>query len=59
MSIIASPATNTQPQARPSTCPRCGLSANNGVVVESELTRTATYVDTEGHIWAVVWPVNI
>ena len=41
--------------ARPSTCPVCGLTADNAVVVKSELTRTATYCDTAGHLWAVTW----
>ena len=40
----------------PALCPLCGLMADNAVVVRSELTATATYVDTEGHIFAVVWP---
>lgn len=44
------------PSSRASVCPRCGLLANNGVTVRSELTATATYVDTEGHIWSVTWP---
>lgn len=41
--------------ARPSVCPICGLTADNAVVVHSELTSTATYVDTESHLWAVTW----
>ena len=41
--------------ARPSVCPECGLAADNAVVVESELTRTATYCDTAGHLWSVTW----
>lgn len=47
---------NTSTQARPSVCPVCGLTADNAVTVESELTRTATYVDTAGHMWSVTWP---
>ena len=40
---------------RPSICPVCGLAADNAVTVRSELTNTATYCDTEGHLWSVVW----
>lgn len=53
-SIVPEPSP-TQAQARPSVCPNCGLMADNGIVVESELTRTATYVDTAGHMWSVMW----
>lgn len=42
---------------RPTPCPICGLVADNAVVVHSELTTTATYVDTAGHLFAVVWAV--
>lgn len=45
----------SQSQARPSICPQCGLTADNAVTVEAELTRTATYCDTAGHLWAVTW----
>lgn len=41
--------------SRPTPCPICGLVADNAIVVASELTTTATYVDTEGHIYAVTW----
>ena len=47
------PMTRTLP--RPSVCPTCGLAADNGVLVRGELTATATYCDTEGHLWAVTW----
>jgi hypothetical protein len=40
---------------RPSICPLCGLTADNAVTVQSELTATATYCDTAGHLWAVTW----
>ena len=40
---------------RPSTCPVCGLAADNGVLVRAELTATATYVDTAAHMWSVTW----
>ena len=56
MDIIVPPSADRQSQPRPSICPECGLAADNGIVVEAELTRTATYVDTAGHIWAVMWP---
>lgn len=52
--IVPEPAPR-QSVARPSVCPVCGLAADNAVTVESELTRTATYVDTASHIWAVTW----
>lgn len=45
--------TNDPP--RPAVCPVCGLAADNAVVVRSELTATATYVDTAGHLFAVTW----
>ena len=41
--------------ARPALCPMCGLTANNGVMVRSELTVTATYCDTAGHLFSVTW----
>lgn len=40
---------------RPSVCPICGLAADNGVVTRAEVTATATYVDTEAHMWSVTW----
>ena len=40
---------------RPSICPTCGLTSDNGIRVEAELTSSATYVDTAGHLWAVTW----
>ena len=40
---------------RPALCPTCGLAADNGILVRSELTATATYVDTAGHIFSVTW----
>lgn len=43
------------PSPRPSICPACGLTADNGITVHSELTSTATFVDTAGHLWAVTW----
>ena len=42
-------------EARPSICPACGLTADNAVTVQAELTTTATYVDTAGHMWSVTW----
>lgn len=44
-----------QSLTRPSVCPVCGLAADNAVTVESELTSTATYCDTAGHLWSVTW----
>ena len=44
---------NTPP--RPSVCPSCGLGADNGVVTRAEVTATATYLDTAGHMWSVTW----
>lgn len=41
--------------ARPAICPICGLTADNGITVRSELTATATYCDTAGHLWSVTW----
>lgn len=57
MDSILPDASSPQDRAtpRPSTCPICGLYADNGVVVRAELTATATYVDTAGHLWAVTW----
>jgi hypothetical protein len=42
-------------QPKPAICPICGLTADNGILVRSELTATATYCDTAGHLWAVTW----
>lgn len=59
MSTMFPPRAVTQAEARPapvSICPQCGLAADNGVLVRSELTATATYVCTEGHIYSVTWP---
>lgn len=39
-------------------CPNCGLTANNGVLVRSELTTAATYLCTEAHIFSVTWMEN-
>ena len=55
MSTIVPPPTPKQDEPRPSICPACGLTADNAVVVDAELTRTATYCDTSGHLWAVTW----
>lgn len=46
---------DVRPAPRPATCPVCGLLADNGILVRSELTATATFVDTAGHIFAVTW----
>lgn len=42
-------------QPRPSVCPVCSMFANNGVITRGEATATATYLDTEGHMWSVTW----
>lgn len=39
----------------PSICPTCNLTADNGVIIRSELTATATYCCTAAHLWAVTW----
>lgn len=44
-----------RPAPRPAACPLCGLAADNGVLVRSELTATATYCCTEGHLFSVTW----
>ena len=54
-SVPDKPALPPRPAPRPSICPACGLTADNGITVHSELTSTATFVDTAGHIWAVTW----
>lgn len=41
--------------ARPSVCPVCQMFADNGVITRAEVTATATYLDTEGHMWSVTW----
>ncbi|WP_294567578.1 hypothetical protein [uncultured Arthrobacter sp.] len=53
MDMMPQRADNAPP--RPSVCPTCGLTADNGVLVRAELTATATYCDTAGHLWAVTW----
>lgn len=40
---------------RPAICPLCGLTADNGIVVRNELVATATFVDTNAHLFAVTW----
>lgn len=40
---------------RPSICPMCGRTADNGIAVRTELTATSTYCDTAGHLWSVTW----
>lgn len=40
---------------RPTPCPICGLTADNAVVVQSELVTTATFVCTESHLFALTW----
>lgn len=39
----------------PSVCPICAMYANNGVITRGEVTATATYLDTAGHMWSVTW----
>jgi hypothetical protein len=51
----STPQTEGSRPPRPSNCPTCGLTADNGIPVRSELTTTATYCDTAGHLWAVTW----
>lgn len=55
MADILPPPSPVPHRARPSGCPMCGLIADNGIIVRSELTATATYCDTAGHLWAVTW----
>ena len=55
MADILPPTESPAQQARPSVCPACGLTADNGITVRAELTATATYCDTAGHLWAVTW----
>lgn len=52
---IVDPTSDTPPPSRPALCPLCGLTADNAVTVRSELTATATYCDTRGHLWSVTW----
>lgn len=52
---ILGPPTEGARAPRPSICPTCGLTADNGIVVRAELTATSTYCDTAGHLWAVTW----
>lgn len=54
---IEPPSSATQNQARPGLCPICGLIADNGIRIDSELTASATYVDTAGHLFSVMWAV--
>lgn len=44
---------------RPAICPICGLTADNGVYARStsQPTATATYCDTNDHLWSVTWLV--
>ena len=55
MNSAPPPQAVTTPAARPSICPACGLTADNAVTTHGELTSTATYCDTAGHLWAVTW----
>ena len=55
MPTLEPPSTGVK-SPRPSVCPICGLTADNGITVRSELTATATFVDTSGHLWSVTWP---
>jgi phage recombination protein Bet len=48
-------AVKAEDPSRPSTCPICGLMADNAITVRSELTASATYCDTAGHLWSVTW----
>lgn len=52
---IVDPTPDTRPAPRPAICPMCGLTADNGIVVRAEITATATYCDTAGHLFAVTW----
>lgn len=40
---------------RPAICPNCGLTADNGITRRSELTATATFCCTNGHLFSVTW----
>lgn len=55
MSDYAPPTSGVNTPPRPSVCPSCGLGADNGVVTRAEVTATATYLDTAGHMWSVTW----
>lgn len=52
---MSTPPAEGAPAPRPSTCPICGLLADNAITVRAELTATATFCDTAGHLWAVTW----
>jgi hypothetical protein len=45
--------------APPTVCPNCGLTADNGVIVRSELTTNATYCCTNGHLYSVTWMEDV
>lgn len=45
--------------APPTTCPTCRLTADNGVLVRAELTTTATYCCTNGHLYSVTWMEDV
>ena len=49
------PPTPDKKNPRPSVCPVCSMYADNGVITRAEVTATATYLDTEGHMWSVTW----
>jgi hypothetical protein len=56
MDIMPERADNAPPrQSRPSVCPICAMYADNGVITRAEVTATATYLDTAGHMWSVTW----
>jgi hypothetical protein len=54
MDIVTPTSDNGQP-TRPSLCPLCAMYADNGVITRAEVTATATYLDTAGHMWSVTW----
>lgn len=47
--------TQLRPTPQPAICQTCGLTADNGVLVRSEHTATATFVCTGGHLFSVTW----
>jgi hypothetical protein len=47
--------TDSAPPPRPSLCPTCGLTANNGVPRRDDQSRTAYYRDARDHTWSVTW----
>lgn len=55
MDIIVPDGTPKQDLPGPCPCPSCGLAADNAVTVRSELTNTATFCCTSGHLFALVW----